>query len=85
MRIITQLFNKKCYNRQVETLKQSLEKLKTFILESYGEFKKVSWPSKEQTMRLTAYVLGVSLGVALFVWLVDLLLKEVLTTILTQP
>jgi preprotein translocase subunit SecE len=69
----------------VETLKQSVKRLKTFILESYEEFKKVSWPSREQTIRLTAYVLGVSLGVALFVWLVDLLLKEVLTTILTQP
>jgi preprotein translocase subunit SecE len=69
----------------VETLRQSLEKLKTFILESYNEFKKVTWPTREQTIRLTAYVLGVSLGVALFVWLVDLLLKEILTTILTQP
>ena len=60
------------------------EKIKKFVYESVSEFKKVSWPSKEKTIRLTAYVIGVSLGVALFVWLVDLLLKEGLSTILLK-
>ncbi len=59
-------------------------KFKEIILESYSEFKKVNWPSKEKAIRLTALVIGVSLGVALYVWVVDLLLKEVLSTILLQ-
>ena len=59
-------------------------KIKEIILESYSEFKKVNWPSKEKAIRLTALVIGVSLGVALYVWVVDLLLKEVLSTILLQ-
>ncbi len=58
--------------------------LKEFVLESYNEFKKVNWPSKEKAIRLTVLVIGVSLGVAIYVWLVDLLLKEALSTLLIQ-
>jgi len=68
----------------VKKLQKVWEKTKNFVLEAYAEFKKVSWPSKEKSIRLTAYVIGVSLGVALFVWLVDLLLKEGLATILLK-
>jgi len=53
-----------------------------FIKEAYNEFKKVNWPSKRQTMRLTAYVLGVSLGMAIFVWGIDLLFRQLLSAIL---
>lgn len=59
-------------------------KARAFFIEAYSEFKKVTWPTKDQTIRLTAYVLGVSLGVALFVWGVDLILKEILSTVLVQ-
>lgn len=59
-------------------VKQYWHKLKIFVNEAYAEFKKVTWPTKDQTIRLTAYVLGVSLGVALFVWIIDLGLKELL-------
>ncbi len=64
--------------------KKYWQKLKDFILESYGEFKKVIWPSREKAIRLTALVIGVSLGVALYVWVVDLLLKEALSTLVLQ-
>jgi len=57
---------------------------KIFVLEAYGEFKKVNWPSREKAVRLTALVIGVSLGVALYVWVVDLLLKETLSTLILQ-
>lgn len=64
--------------------KKLVEKIRTFLLDAYTEFKKVTWPSKDQTIRLTGYVLGVSLGVALFVWAIDLVLKELLSTILIR-
>jgi len=68
----------------VKKLQETWEKLKKFVLEAYAEFKKVSWPSKEKTIRLTAYVIGVSLGVAVLVWGIDLLLKEGLSKIILK-
>jgi preprotein translocase SecE subunit len=68
----------------VKFVKKYWQKLKEFVLESYGEFKKVNWPSREKAIRLTTLVIGVSLGVALFVGAVDLLLKEALSTILIK-
>ena len=65
-------------------MKKYYEIVKKFLSEAYEEFKKVTWPSREKTIRLTGYVLGVSLGVALFVWLVDLLLKEILSSIIVR-
>ncbi|MBP7927962.1 preprotein translocase subunit SecE [Patescibacteria group bacterium] len=58
-----------------------MRRLLRFIREAYLELKSVKWPSKRQTIRLTLYVLGVSLGVALFVWAVDLVFKEILSTV----
>ncbi len=65
-------------------MQETWEKLKKFALEAYAEFKKVSWPSKEKAIRLTTYVIGVSLGVALLVWVVDLVLKEGLSKIILK-
>jgi len=55
-----------------------------FIKSSYAELGKVVWPSRKELIRLTAYVLGVSLGVALFVWGVDLLFGKLLSLILLK-
>lgn len=50
----------------------------SFLKESYSEFKKVEWPTKKETGRLTVYVIGVSLFVGLFVSGVDYIFKELL-------
>jgi len=68
----------------VDTAKKYGLKIKEFVLESYSEFKKVNWPSREMAIRLTGLVIGVSLGVALFVWAVDLLLKAALSTLILK-
>ena len=65
-------------------VKQYWRKVVVFVNGSYAEFKKVTWPTKDQTIRLTTYVLGVSLGVALFVWIIDLGLKELLEKVLVR-
>jgi len=50
--------------------------LLNFLEDSRVEFKKVKWPSKKETIRLTAYVIGVSFGVGLIVLGLDYIFKE---------
>ncbi len=47
-----------------------------FVQEVIDEFKKVSWPTRAQTLRLTAYVIGVSVVVGLYVSGLDFGLTE---------
>lgn len=55
-------------------------KIITFLKEVRMEMKKVNWPTREQTIRYTLIVLGVSVAVALFLggmdFIFNLLLKE---------
>jgi preprotein translocase subunit SecE len=46
--------------------------LTRYFKESYDELKKVSWPSRKDTVRDTLVVIGVSLAVAAFLGLLDL-------------
>ncbi len=54
----------------------------TFFKDAYAEIQRVRFPSKQETIRLTAYVIGVSLATGLFVMLFDFLFKEGLKVIL---
>lgn len=55
-----------------------------FIKQSIEELKKIQFPSRKETLRLTAYVIGVSIGAGLLITLFDYLFKELLTLILTK-
>ena len=68
----------------MKTVKTYTNLLVEFMRGAYEEFGKVTWPTRQQTIRLTGYVLGVSLGVALFVWAADFLIKELLSTVLVR-
>jgi preprotein translocase subunit SecE len=57
-------------------------KLKDYIKNSIKELKKVSWPTKEQTIKNTFLVVGISLGVAAFLGLVDFFLTQVLQIVI---
>jgi preprotein translocase subunit SecE len=54
----------------------------SYFKESKEELKKVSWPTRQQTIKNTLIVIGVSAGVALFLGLVDYLLSLGLTRII---
>lgn len=47
------------------------EKLKKFLEESRYELKRVNWPTREQTMRYTLFVIGLSVGTAVFLGILD--------------
>jgi preprotein translocase SecE subunit len=55
-----------------------------FIKQSIEELKKIQFPSRKETLRLTAYVIGVSIGAGLLITLFDYLFKILLTFILTK-
>jgi len=53
-----------------------MQKVITFIKEAREELKKVSWPTREQTVRYTGLVIGVSLAVALFLGILDMIFSS---------
>jgi preprotein translocase subunit SecE len=40
------------------------------------ELKKVTWPTKKETIRLTTIVIGISLIIALYIGIIDVLLAK---------
>ena len=50
-----------------------LNRFKSYIQESYQEIHRVNWPTRKETIRLTLIVIGISIGVAIFLGILDLL------------
>lgn len=55
-----------------------LSKLTSFLQESKREFKRVNWPSRKETARLTMVVIVLSLVVAAFLGVLDLFFSSLL-------
>lgn len=53
-------------------MKEKIDQLLQFLREVRLELKKVSWPTREQTVASTVMVLMVSIVVAIFLGVVDL-------------
>lgn len=61
-----------------------LQTLKNYILESYGEMKKVTWPTKNQTINYSILVIALSVGLALFFAVLDFGLSKVVANVLSR-
>jgi len=48
-----------------------MNRIVTFLSEVRVELKKVTWPNRQETMNYTWAVIGISLGVVLFLGLAD--------------
>lgn len=57
------------------------KKITTYIKDSQEELKKVVWPSKKETRNHTLLVIGISLGVAIFLGAVDFFFNFILEKI----
>ncbi|HDY73262.1 MAG TPA: preprotein translocase subunit SecE [Candidatus Jorgensenbacteria bacterium] len=55
-----------------------MSKTRTFLKESLREFKRVNWPTRRETMRYTLFVIGFSVGVALFLGFLDFVFSRVI-------
>ncbi len=53
-----------------------MSKLTTYFKESVAELKKVTWPTKRETYNYTLLVIGISLGVAIFLGLLDYIFTQ---------
>ncbi len=56
--------------------------LKLFLQESRQELNRVNWPTRQETIRLTLIVIGLSLGVAAFLGILDFIFSDILRSIL---
>ena len=57
-----------------------LTRITTFIKEALIELKKVTWPTRNQTVRYTVAVIAMSLAVAAFLGGLDMLFTFLLNT-----
>ena len=57
-------------------------KLTSYISESRQELKKVNWPSRQETIRLTIIVIGISIGLAIFLGAIYFILRYILEAFL---
>ncbi len=57
------------------------EKIKLFLSESKQELKRVNWPRREETIRYTIFVIVLSLGIAVFLGILDYVFIQILQRI----
>lgn len=68
-----------CYNVGMTTkLVKARPQFASSIIE---ELKKVTWPSRQETIRLTIVVIAISLIIAFYIGIIDLLLAKALEII----
>ena len=57
--------------------------IKRFFTESWTELRHVNWPTQQEAIRLTSIVIGMSLGLAVFLGVFDYLFTTILKTAIT--
>ena len=45
--------------------------IRRYLVESWSELKKVAWPTRETVVRLTILVVAVSIGVGVYIFVLD--------------
>jgi preprotein translocase SecE subunit len=45
--------------------------IRRYVVESWSELKKVAWPTRETVIRLTILVVAVSIGVGIYIFVLD--------------
>jgi len=59
-----------------------IKKLVTFLKEVKLEIKKVNWPTRQQTIKYTLIVIGISTGVAAFLGTLDFIFTALLNKLI---
>ncbi len=54
------------------------ERINIFLQESRQELKRVNWPTRAETTRYTIFVIAFSIGIAVFLGIIDFIFLQVL-------
>jgi preprotein translocase subunit SecE len=54
---------------------QSTERARNFLMETWSELKKTTWPTKQEATRLTSVVIGVIVVLGIYMGLLDSILS----------
>ncbi len=57
---------------------------KNYLIGSYAEMKKVTWPTKQQTINYSLLVIGLSVGMAVFFAVLDYIFNFGITTLISR-
>lgn len=60
------------------------EKIKNYLVGSYAEMTKVTWPTKQQTINYSLVVVGLSVFVALFFTALDYIFNLGIQTLINR-
>lgn len=60
------------------------ERIKNYFREVIQEFRHINWPTRQEATRLTMVVVGISLGLALFLGVLDGIFRFALETFITK-
>lgn len=66
----------------MDKVKLILVKIRQFLEEARAELKKVTWPTRKQTLASTAVVLVVTIIISIFLGLVDFGLAKIIKALL---
>ncbi len=61
-----------------------VNRLTTYLKESVEELRKVTWPTKNETTNYTLMVIGVSLAVSVFLYLLDMVFTTGLSLLISR-
>jgi len=59
-------------------------RIKNFFAESRQELRHVNWPTRQEAVRLTAIVIGISIGLSVFLGFFDFVFTNAIKFIINQ-
>ncbi len=56
--------------------------MRRYLVESWAELKKVAWPTRETVIRLTLLVIGVSIAIGVYIFVLDSIFNTLVEQVL---
>ena len=70
--------NRQSSSRQTQVSKNRFGNISRSIKEIYAELGRVTWPTKEETIRLSIIVVSISVVIGLFLGVIDLAFSKII-------